>query len=552
MPPPPPGTGGFGAPGLPAKPNMKPPKPTVGLNWSKLPNKAAMKTRFKDLKEADGIAMLDLDDLLSEFGKEAAKTKAVAPKRVSAPSFLDAKRSNNVGIIRSRVKIADADLVKAIYANDRASLTDDVLGMLEKIVPTVEEDVAIDAFLGDPLEQGTAERFHLEIHNVTRVRERLDLMLYSQRHAEAAGQLEEDSSALINACRALNSSERFKSLLELVINVGNYMNGGTTRGGAYGFKLSALTKLADVKQSEGKGTLLDYIAELCLRKYPDIALFPEDLEDVPSAAKVEVRQASAALNALKKDLKNAEHKIKLLDGVESVDDLLAGVTPFVSDATKQIETLTSDIATLVQLQKETLAKFGEDPKGQKKLEELLQGVAAFMSLWTLAAKAAAAKIDGEAEGGTKAATPVKKKTTSKPDRGLMDEMSSNAKEGMFRSKRDSARPPAAARPPPAAPAAKAEQPAAANAPPAIPAASSKGGPSAVPPRLPPRKSANASAVPADVAVPAAPPAAAEPSAAAETEASSVDDLQAEIAALQKRRQVRAEKRAARQNKATGI
>lgn len=47
--------------------------------------------------------------------------------------------------------------------------------------------------------------------------------------------------------------------MEYVLAVGNYMNGQSARGGAYGFKLDMLEKLGDVKTTDNKKNLLMYV-----------------------------------------------------------------------------------------------------------------------------------------------------------------------------------------------------------------------------------------------------------------------------------------------------
>lgn len=54
-------------------------------------------------------------------------------------------------------------------------------------------------------------------------------------------------------------------LLEAVLKTGNRMNVGTIRGGARAFKLDALLKLADVKGTDGKTTLLHFFVQEIVR-----------------------------------------------------------------------------------------------------------------------------------------------------------------------------------------------------------------------------------------------------------------------------------------------
>ena len=50
---------------------------------------------------------------------------------------------------------------------------------------------------------------------------------------------------LLQACKELYNNENFMLVLEYVLSVGNILNAGSNRGGAYGFKLQALPKVTN-------------------------------------------------------------------------------------------------------------------------------------------------------------------------------------------------------------------------------------------------------------------------------------------------------------------
>jgi hypothetical protein len=57
----------------------------------------------------------------------------------------------------------------------------------------------------------------------------------------------------------------FLKLLEAVLKTGNRMNVGTNRGDAHAFKLDTLLKLVDVKDTNGKTTLLHFVVQEIIR-----------------------------------------------------------------------------------------------------------------------------------------------------------------------------------------------------------------------------------------------------------------------------------------------
>jgi len=65
------------------------------------------------------------------------------------------------------------------------------------------------------------------------------------------------------------------------------MNGGTPKGQAYGFKLSALNRLNASKSADNQSSLLHYIIEYVNKNCPIVKGFQEELKDVHEACRVE-------------------------------------------------------------------------------------------------------------------------------------------------------------------------------------------------------------------------------------------------------------------------
>ena len=66
-------------------------------------------------------------------------------------------------------------------------------------------------------------------------------------------------STLLQACSELRNSSHFGVVLKTVLKIGNHLNTGSFRGNAQGFKLETLLKLADVKGTDRKTSLLAFV-----------------------------------------------------------------------------------------------------------------------------------------------------------------------------------------------------------------------------------------------------------------------------------------------------
>ncbi len=73
-----------------------------------------------------------------------------------------------------------------------------------------------------------------------------------------------------------------KKVLEIILGIGNYLNGGTFRGSAYGFKLSTVAELLSFKTNSGV-TMMEYLVTFCRKHYPDALRWTREVEIVTQA-----------------------------------------------------------------------------------------------------------------------------------------------------------------------------------------------------------------------------------------------------------------------------
>lgn len=58
-------------------------------------------------------------------------------------------------------------------------------------------------------------------------------------------------------CRLVEENPHFLFLLDYVLEIGNYLNGTSSRGGAVGFHLDILPQLERTKSNDGSVTLVE-------------------------------------------------------------------------------------------------------------------------------------------------------------------------------------------------------------------------------------------------------------------------------------------------------
>ena len=78
-------------------------------------------------------------------------------------------------------------------------------------------------------------------------------------------ELQQQLDVLQQAADALEGCQALSSVMLLALEVGNYMNGGTRKGGAYGFRLKTLDKMTNLRANDNSATFMTFIVQEVMR-----------------------------------------------------------------------------------------------------------------------------------------------------------------------------------------------------------------------------------------------------------------------------------------------
>ncbi|KAJ6796644.1 formin-like protein 11 [Iris pallida] len=206
-----------------------------------------------------------IESLFRYKAQSNAEAEEAKNKNASPPSkhVLDHKRLQNITILMKALNATAGQVREALMQGGGLSARQ--LEALAKMVPTKEEEEKLANFKGDTRELGTAEALVRAILDIPFAFSRIQVMLYRETFQDEVVHLKKSFAMLEEACKELRSSRLFFRLLEAVLKTGNRMNVGTIRGGARAFKLDTLLKLADVKGTDGKTTLLHFVVQEIVR-----------------------------------------------------------------------------------------------------------------------------------------------------------------------------------------------------------------------------------------------------------------------------------------------
>jgi hypothetical protein len=99
---------------------------------------------------------------------------------------------------------------------------------------------------------------------------RIDALIFHHSYKEPTEDAVRKTKGYLKLMKDLRTNPKLKLMLEVILAVGNYLNGTSARGGAYGFDVDTLQKLSDLRAQDGKSTLLDYLVAFCDKKKPEL------------------------------------------------------------------------------------------------------------------------------------------------------------------------------------------------------------------------------------------------------------------------------------------
>ena len=173
----------------------------------------------------------------------------------------------NIALVK--FKCSHEQLRDAVLKLDDKVIRGEDVGRLRLIMPTADEVELLQSQDGAAA-FGAAEKFLLLMAAVPRLRQRLECfqakMNFDSRVMDADAQV----NALLWATDAVRKSKRLPQLLSLILQLGNFLNEGSAKGAAEGFRFDVLQKLSDTKSSASEGSggqisLLHYLAR-CVTK----------------------------------------------------------------------------------------------------------------------------------------------------------------------------------------------------------------------------------------------------------------------------------------------
>ncbi|ETL42829.1 hypothetical protein L916_06490 [Phytophthora nicotianae] len=363
---------------------------TRSFYWQQLKAEAIKGTIWEELdKEHSNQSNQDLFTLTdselelleSEFPPPAASGPGTGTRRgvmsgllspggpaspVTSPRIvflIDRARSNNISIIVKQFRMSNAALRVAIMKMDSEVLTLDRVQGLIKILPTEEEIAAITGFSGDPTTLNGAELVLKELITVPRLKQRLSALETKHQFPALVRDLQTKINKIRVASNEIAQSADLKTILLVILQVGNKMNQGTARGEAKGFRLNDLTKLVQLKSVDKSVTLLHYVARMIRMKKSNVVRLGDSLASLYDVQSISIPELQGDMNRISDitesiNVELAAQRLKnRIEEKEENDLFVESMTVFVDEASKDVTTLKKDLDDTLRLMRDIMLRF---------------------------------------------------------------------------------------------------------------------------------------------------------------------------------------------------
>lgn len=155
----------------------------------------------------------------------------------------------------------------------------------------------------------------------------------------------------------MKSSKKFRSLLEVVLAFGNYLN-SSKRGPAYGFRLQSLDTLLDTKSTDKKMSLLHYIVATVRQKFPELMNFESELFAIDKSSQVSLENVVTDVVELEKGMEIVRREMQ--QSGKNTQNLV--LKDFLANSEEKLKRISVDTKMAQSTFKECIEFFGESSR----------------------------------------------------------------------------------------------------------------------------------------------------------------------------------------------
>jgi hypothetical protein len=333
------------------------------LFWTKMKPKETKNTIWNGLEESE-LNWDDMHDLFRDNNannKDSNKSKEVIiAKKPKYISLFDQKRTQSVSIQIAKLRLSPKQIYDQIIEMNDKVLDAERTESFIHILPTSEECKIINAYEGELTELDTIGKLFKLLVNIPDLNLKLESFLIKLTWIKDSNLVNQSLENVFEAINELNDKSSKSSLLSIfsiIITIGNYLNGGTNRGQAYGIKLDSLLKLENIKYTSKTGNLLNYIAKEYKKLNVDLPKFYDNWKQMNNMSQVNLKEIKINIKGLLDGLSYCKKELDFIDKED--ESKIQKLNEIIKEFELNYDNIIKKFEYVIEIINNTLILFGE-------------------------------------------------------------------------------------------------------------------------------------------------------------------------------------------------
>ena len=244
----------------PVRAKYNPSVPLRQVYWSVVSGRALKDTIWERMpapRQLNSAEIEDLFELKKQGPSLSSGTLGSLQAEEEVVSFVDTKRETNIGIGVRKLRYSGEEVKHILLNIDNFSLSVDALSVMCEILPKESECLSIRSYQGEVDRLSLVNNFLYSVSEIANCLDRAHCLLFRANFKEEMEKIHSDLSNFQSDCHLVLENSHFFYLLNYILDLGNYLNGSSTRGGACGFHLEILCQLERTKTSDNTMSLIE-------------------------------------------------------------------------------------------------------------------------------------------------------------------------------------------------------------------------------------------------------------------------------------------------------
>merc|ERR1711915_692198 len=155
---------------------------------------------------------------------------------------------------------------------------------------------------------GTAEQFLITLSSISGLEARLRLWAFKMDFEVLEKEICEPLADLKQGLESLSKNSTFKTILNVTLTIGNFLNGTTSKG----FQIDYLAKVPEVKDTVHKHSLLYHLTFWVLESLPTASDLYSEIGAITRASRTDFEEVSITLARMQEECKNSWDYLRII------------------------------------------------------------------------------------------------------------------------------------------------------------------------------------------------------------------------------------------------